>query len=375
MTDGKMLLKNGSGLWAARKKGKYRVLSPVTHVLPLTMIVRPRLLPVEGEVLVRAGQKVRASDVIATAVPAPKHQMINVGNRWGLNDEEARRYIERTVGERVEKGDIIATKEGFGRRILRSSVSGTIVVIAGGVVIIRADRKPFELLAGLPGTVSNLIPDRGIEIESIGALIQGVWGNGRVDFGLLNVLADKPDHLLTPDLLDVSLRGSVVLGGHCQDKETLQVSREQRLRGLILGSLASDLRTMATKMPYPIVLLDGFGSHPMNEVAFTLLQTNDKRDIALNAELFNYRQGIRPELLIPLPGSSEMDNPISMDTLSPGQQVRIIRAPYRGVIGRLVSLQKGMKMFSHGLRSRAAKVRLADEQVIEVPVANLEILR
>jgi hypothetical protein len=49
-------------------------------------------------------------------------------------------------------------------------------------------------------------------IQTTGALIQGVWGNGRVDYGLLQVLARSAEEEFRPDRIDVS-EGAVVMGG------------------------------------------------------------------------------------------------------------------------------------------------------------------
>ena len=51
-----------------------------------------------------------------------------------------------------------------------------------------------------------MIPDRGAVVETTGALIQGLWGNGRLDFGLMNVVVEEPDGILTSDQLDVRMR-------------------------------------------------------------------------------------------------------------------------------------------------------------------------
>ncbi|NIM07938.1 MAG: hypothetical protein GTO53_01975, partial [Planctomycetales bacterium] len=78
-------------------------------------------------------------------------------------------------------------------------------------------------------------------IEMTGSLLQGVWGNGRIDFGVMRVIAEAPTHHLTPDQLDVQMRGSIIFGGRCDQEETLQAAAELSLRGLILFSMPARL--------------------------------------------------------------------------------------------------------------------------------------
>ena len=51
----------------ARRHGE-ELISQITHILPYAVVRRQRLLPREGRVVVRQGQPVRATDVVATAV-------------------------------------------------------------------------------------------------------------------------------------------------------------------------------------------------------------------------------------------------------------------------------------------------------------------
>ena len=58
--------------------------TPITHILPYTLVKRRRVLPREGRVSVRQGQTVRATDVIATAVLEPRHTMLDVAAGLGV---------------------------------------------------------------------------------------------------------------------------------------------------------------------------------------------------------------------------------------------------------------------------------------------------
>jgi hypothetical protein len=238
---------------------------------------------------------------------------------------------------------------------------------------LEVQEKPFELKAGLPGMVRELIVDRGAIVETTGALIQGVWGNGQIDAGMLRVLASQPDHLLTPDQVDVSLRGTVILAGYASDPAVLQTAAELPAKGVLLAGMSPDLISVAQELPMPVVVLEGFGQRALNEVAYRLLSTSEQRDVAVNAEPWDHFAGTRPEVVIPLPTSGAPAGPQEADTFTEGQQVRIIRAPYAGQVGTLEA-HKGVAALPNGLRVPAAEIRLESGTSALVPLANLEVL-
>jgi hypothetical protein len=260
------------------------------------------------------------------------------------------------------------------KRVVRAPRTGLILKAGGGQVLLQLQSPPYELKAGLPGTVIELLGERGVVIETTGALIQGVWGNGPVDAGLMNVLLTAPDDELTTDRLDVSLRGSVILAGHCAEAQVLKAAAELPVRGLILASMDPSLVQTAARMPYPLVLLEGFGSRPMNSAAYRLLTTNERRDVAVNAQPWDAYTSSRPEVVIPLPASGAL--PIAGDvvTFATGQTVRLLRAPYSGRIGAVAGISLGPVALPNGLMAPAAEVRLENGEMAIVPLANLEVL-
>lgn len=350
------------------------MLASVTHILPLTTIRRERVLPVPGRVVVRRGQKVSTTNVIAEARLAPEHLMLNVALGLGLPAERADSHVQCKAGTMVSEGDVLAGPVGITQRVVRSPCSGRVIVVGDGQVLLEVESPPYELRAGLPGKVTDLIGDRGAIIEAEGALIQGVWGNGRIGDGLMFDLASTPDDVLTSDRLDVSHRGSIILGGHCEDAEVLQAASELPLRGLILASIEPKLVPAAVKASFPIVVIEGFGHLPMNSAAYKLLSTNERRDVAINAEPWDRFKGSRPEVVIPLPTSGKTPYPRETDIFSLNQQVHIVRAPHAGKIGTLIALCPGLTVLPNGLRVRAAEVRLENRDEVVVPLANLVVL-
>jgi hypothetical protein len=61
-----------------------------------------------------------------------------------------------------------------------------------------------------------------------------------------------------------------------------------------------------------------------------------------------------------------------MDKLAVNQQVRSVRAPRPGEIGRLMRLC-GSVLFSSGIRAQAAEVKFDNGEKVVLPLENLEV--
>ena len=301
------------------------MLAPVNHILPLTTIERERALPVAGNVTVKLDQNVSPTDVIANAIWSREHVLIDVARILGISPNAADRLIRVKVDERVNESSEIAISKGIISHTVRAPRDGRVVAAGGGQVLMETGDASIQLRAGIPGTVVQIIPNRGAIIRTVGALIQGAWGNGRIDTGLLFNFTEKSDDVLLASRLDISLRGSIILAGLLKDAETLRVAAEVPVRGLILSSISPGLLPLAQQMRFPIVAIDGFGQTPMNSAAYKLLTSNAKRDVTINAETFNRYTGARPEVIIPLPVSQQPPTPTDVETLEVGQTVRLRR--------------------------------------------------
>ena len=348
--------------------------APVNHIIGLTSIVRERLLPVSGTVLVRLNQKVGPNDVIAETNWAREHVLLDVARTLRVNPNVADSLVKYKVDDRVVASAEVAVGKGFFPRSVRAPRDGRVVAVGGGQVLLEVGESKVELRAGIPGTIIEIIANRGAVIQTAGALIQGVWGNGRIDSGLLVNIAEKPDGVLTAGRLDVSLRGSILLAGMVKDAETLQAAAELPVRGLILSSLVPSLIQQAREMRYPIMVTEGFGPLPMNSAAYKLLSTNAKRDVTVNAEVYDRYSGARPEAIIPLPISSNPPASREVDTLIPGLQVRMRRPPALGMIGEIIDVKPGLTTLPSGLRAPAAEIKLENGEIVVVPLVNLEVV-
>ena len=192
------------------------MLAPIIHILPLTTIHRERTLPMTGRVVARLDQKVSPSDVVAEASLGREHALIDVARVLGISSEEADKLIKCRVGERLQAGYVVAQRAGLVPVVARVPKDGRVVAVGGGQILMETSGGTFELRAGIPGTILQLVPERGAEIVVHGSLIQGVWGNGRVDQGLLFPVMETPGDCLVASQVDVSLRGSILAIGEGQ---------------------------------------------------------------------------------------------------------------------------------------------------------------
>jgi hypothetical protein len=348
--------------------------APITHIMPVAAIRRERVMPTAGRIIARRGQQVRPSDVVAEAVLRPEHFLLDIGLGLGLPPKEADHYIQRRAGDEVGEGDVIAGPVGIGRRVVRAPKSGTVVVAGGGQVLLELEGEFSELKAGYSGIVSDIIGDRGVVIESVGSLIQGVWGNGKTNFGLINILAQAVDDVVSPEMMELSLRGSVLVGCYCESEKVLRSAEELPVRGMILASMDSSLVDVALRMSYPILLIEGFGKLPMNPEAFKILTSSKMCEAAVNAESWDRIGNSRPEVVITVPEGSLPEVPTEVASFAIGQTVRVVSSPYKCMVGTLASLKPGLSVLPSGLRAQLAEIRLINGDTVQVPIANLEII-
>ena len=346
----------------------------ITHILPVAAIRRERLMSAEGRIIARRGQQVNPSDVVAEAILRPEHLLLDIGLGLGLSPKEADHYIQRRAGDEVGEGDVIAGPVGIGRRVVRAPKSGTIVLAGDGQVLMELEGEFSELKAGYSGVVAEIVGARGVVIETVGSLIQGVWGNGKINFGLLNILANVPDESVTPDMMDISLRGSVIMVGYCEDEKVLRSAEELPIRGMILASMDSTLTSVALRVNFPIVLVEGFGKLPMNHEAFSILSSSGRREVALNAESWDRNGNTRPEVVITAEEGAFPVVPTELASFTVGQTVRVVSSPYKSMTGTLTNLPQSLSLLPSGLLANTAEVSILHGETVQVPLANLEII-
>ena len=354
---------------------------PVTsHVTLLATLRRERLLPLAGSVVVQPKQRVEPSDVVARTLLPDHHRLVDVARALGVPDEQADSALVKHEGDAVKAGEPIAVRKtglGLMRRAARSPVEGRLVAAAGGKALLAAISAPFELRAAVPGQVVTILQSQGVVIETTGALLEGVWGNGKEDTAILRVIGSTPNAALTADLVVMELRGAIVVAGALSDPAALKQLGDVGVRGLLVGSLAAALLPAAAKAGFALVVAEGFGERGFSAPAYSLLAGNAGRQAWLHAQPADAFSGNRPELIIPLPGpSTPPPPPMEGGTLEAGRRVRVVRGPERGKVGTITGLSDRPQATPSGLRVPVAEVALegANGPKTRIAFPNLELL-
>jgi hypothetical protein len=348
-----------------------------TQVTHLTTVRRERMLPVPGHVLARIGDRVDPTQVVARAALPGDFRILPVARLLDVSTSDVKRYLRVSLDDKVRRGQVIARRGRLSARTVKSPIDGVVVSGSGGRILIEAPPTLFELRAYISGTVSNVLQQRGVVIETTGAVIQGVWGAGGESLGVLKCIVDSPGELLQAKAIDPSCHGTILIGGGELTDTALERAQELQVRGIVVGGLPADLIPRVEQLPFPVIVTEGIGRVPMSAPIFHLLTTNVGREASISGRVQPRWGIVRPEIVIPLPAEmvpSTQTQPGSTP-LKVGTQVRLVRAPHMGAVGTVVALPAQARRIETGAKVRGAEVDLGQETPIFAPLANLEVLQ
>ncbi len=349
-------------------------IAPNTYISPMMIIRREWKMPVPGTVAVRVNERLTVDEMAAEAELPERHVFLDVARGLNVPESLVGRYLTCEVGDRLSEGDRIAEAKGLFSRAVRAPGNGRVIAIAEGRVLFEILAPSYELRSRFPCVVGGTDGVQAITVETAGALIQGVWGNGKQDFGPLRPIGKDPGIKMTIDMLDIDLRGSVLVAGFCDSEAPFHQATELSVRGVILGGLASSMIPFARRLQYPIIVLEGFGNVPINAAAYQLLSANSGKEASLDATPSRAYEIHRPEIIIPLPADRQYDFSDDVIPLTPGVRVRVLRQPHMGAVGVVREVLTRAVSYPSGNTARSARLDLEGTGSIIVPLDNLEVL-
>lgn len=366
--------------------------TPGLKVKRSTVVDKTRRLPIFGEVFVKVGDTVSHDTIAARTEISGDPEIVKVAMILGVEPEDLLRYMTKKLGDSVEEGENLAFyKAFFGliKRSVESPIDGTIESISDitGQVIIRGKPIPVEVDTYIPGKVVKVLPREGAVIETNAAFIQGIFGIGGESHGRIKMVVKSPDEELTASLINPEDKGAVIVGGSLVTMDALRKGVEIGVSGIVAGGIRhDDLTTFMgeeigvaitgqEEVGLTVIITEGFGKMRMPQRTFDLLNSFEGYNASVNGAT-QIRAGVlRPEIIIPHEKAAEQASEEELALgMVPGTPVRIIRKPYFGAIGNVVSLPVELQQVESESHVRVLEVELEDGAVVTVPRANVEII-
>jgi hypothetical protein len=341
---------------------------------PLTQIIRHRLLPVAGEVLVHAGDRVQPDDIVAQAPVEGRMFSIDLAQALGVSIPALSHRLQVSVGQTVMEGAPLASMRRFLRRPkeVKAPCAGTVQGITEGRLFLRQEAQAATLRAYVPGEVIEEYPHRGVAIRTAGALVRGIWGCGAESQGVLIVMSEQAGDVLTWEHVGLRYRGALIAGGILEDARVLYRAKQFRLSGLIVGSMSPTLRPLCEQLALSVMITEGVGHIPMAGPFYELLRSCQGRPAVMSGAGRDGHNG--PEVIVPMPTDVQTTALMVLKPIRVGTRVRLIRAPYLGAIGQVVNLSTSPQETAIGTLAEGADVRLADGRRVFVPYVNIELV-
>lgn len=353
-----------------------------------------RVLPISGDVLVKAGDRVDAEQIVARTFMPGDVTPLNLASVLSVAPAEVKVALAKQEGEKVAVGEVLARTKGiFGlfKNEYRSKTEGTVESVSAvtGQVILRGQPIPVQVRAYLTGTVVEVLPNEGVVIEADVAFIQGIFGVGGEAYGPIKMACKDPSEELTAARIVPDMKGAIVIGGARMEGEAIRKAVAVGVSALVSGgiddqdlkqALGYDLGVAVTgseKIGLTLIITEGFGDIAMAERTYRLLGSRVGAPAAVNGAT-QIRAGVmRPEIVVPIQNASQtgtIDESQIGTTLKMGATVRIIRDPYFGVIGKVANLPSELRTLDSGSRARVLEVSVDSQERIVVPRANVELI-
>ncbi|MBA7483042.1 hypothetical protein ES707_18552 [subsurface metagenome] len=352
-----------------------------------------RRLPIPGEVLVKMGDEIRPDTIVAETLLPGDPVIVPAMMKLGITPEGLPSCMLVNVGDHVNEGEILARYSmffGLINRELPSPISGTVEVVSEltGQLIMRGKDIPVRVDAYIPGKVIEVVPEEGVVVETTGAFIQGIFGIGGERQGKLRVAVEGPGSPLTSELFSSEDKGKVIIGGGLLTLDALRKAVDLGVSGIIVGGIDSgDLMefmgagigvaiTGEEEYGITLIITEGFGDMAMHNKTFSIFKKYDGSDVSINGSTQIRAGVIRPEVVIPHSESiEEADDDTAISAgMVPGTPIRIIRNPYFGAIGEVLSLPVELQVVETGSKVRVLEALLEDGRTVIVPRANVEII-
>ncbi len=373
--------------------------TPGLKVTERQLISKRRILPLKGEVVAKVGDMVTPDTVVARTFLPGDVEPINVANQLSLPPEDVDTCMEKKVGDKIVKGEVIAqTKPMFGLSFLKAltnkslaTLDGTIESISSvtGQVLQRGKPIPVEVKAYLDGEIIEIVEDEGVVVSTWGSFIQGIFGIGGETHGVIKVVVPDNHTKLQAKHITEDCKGCIIVGGSRVTANAIKRGIEVGAKGVVSGGFDDkDLReflgydigvaiTGSENLGITLVVTEGFGDINMAGKTFDLLKGKEGTMACINGATQIRAGVIRPEVVVPATGDAKDKGDgieYKQHGLDIGSPIRVIRHPYFGSLGKVTNLPSPLQVLESESKARILEVEFEDGKKAIVPRANVELI-
>jgi len=374
--------------------------TPGLRLAEKIQIRKSRNLPLPGDVIMEKGDTVKSGDIVArTNLPGKVHS-VNVVNRLAILPNDLRKNMLKKEGDSVVKDEPIAETKPFikmFKSICLSPITGNIESISDitGQVLLREPPKPVQVSAYIDGKVVETIENEGVVIEANATFIQGIFGIGGETTGELQIIVKSPDDIVKPEDIKEAHRGKIIAGGSIIYSDAIKKALDTGVKGIVVGGirdkeinelLGYDLGVAITgseDINITIIITEGFGQIKMAQKTFEILKHREGSVASINGATQIRAGVVRPEIIIPyneedisgMSAESRSSTGEESTGISIGDQIRIIRNPNFGMLGKVKALPSELRTIETEASVRVLEVEFSDGQTAIVPRANIEAIK
>ena len=367
--------------------------SPGLTVTDSIVLIKDRILPLKGKVLVKKGDKVKAEDIVAETLLPGKVVPFNLANKLSIPPELVGEYVKIKEGDTLKKGQLLAQTKGFFglfKTSVKSPLDGEVENISKitGQLLLREPRIPVNIKAFIDGVVVDVIEEEGVVIENKSAYIQGIFGIGGETTGILKVLVSTPEEIVDENKIDESCKDRLIVTGSMASYALIKKAIKFGAKAIITGGIEDkDLKKLLgynigvaitghEDIGLTIVVTEGFGKIKIAKKTLALLKRFDGHKASLHG-ITQIRAGVmRPEIIIPIEfKEEELEVPESkMASLEIGTIIRVIRQPNFGQIGKVTALPEELTPVESETLARILEAELESGEKVIIPRANVEVI-
>ncbi|MEA3475467.1 MAG: glutamate mutase L, partial [Candidatus Cloacimonadota bacterium] len=236
---------------------------------------------------------------------------VNVSKKLGISPKHLKGYLKKKQGDFVNAYESLALRSDSFERgkaiFIPAPSTGTItnINLEKGTVTIHYKKEPYQKFAGVTGKVIEVEKNLSAVIEYEGSNLCGTIGFGGEATGELLSLAGN-----SFELSKEKYKNKIIV---CSEKirfDTLKQGAEAGISGIIAPSIDNkDLvkfigeeigvaLTGSEKIPYPIILTEGFGDFSMNDSYRKFFKKSDKKLVYINGYTQIRAGVVRPKIIV-----------------------------------------------------------------------------